>query len=101
MTQILFIFSSITYLLTRITPYWYQKSTVKKITVSSSFFRMGNYLKGGIYIVILIHFSLSQVSGQSITISNDTTICLGGTATLNATIIGGTYGTASYSFEVI
>ena len=42
-----------------------------------------------------------QTHSQSITMSNDTTICLGGSATLSATLIGGGYGTSSYSFETV
>ena len=36
---------------------------------------------------------------QSIVMSNDTAICWGGTATLNATVISGSYGTTSYTFQ--
>jgi uncharacterized protein (TIGR02145 family) len=41
------------------------------------------------------------LSGQTISAGPDTTICLGGSADLKATVISGSYGTSSYSFEII
>ena len=38
---------------------------------------------------------------QNLIVSNDTTICIGGTATLVATPSGGGYGTDSYTFQII
>jgi uncharacterized protein (TIGR02145 family) len=50
--------------------------------------------------IILAFASLFPVAAQtSITTSNDTVICLGGTATLSATLISGSFGTGSYSFQ--
>jgi uncharacterized protein (TIGR02145 family) len=44
--------------------------------------------------------SLFNVQGQtSLQVSNDTTICLGGSATLSATVTSGSYGTSSYTFQ--
>jgi len=54
---------------------------------------------------ILLTFLFFAFSGeiftQTITVSHDTTICLGGTATLNAVVVGGGYGTSSYTFLAI
>ena len=55
-------------------------------------------------LLLLSFFSLlfTNLSGQtSIVTSNDTTICLGGSATLTATVTSGSYGTNSYTFETI
>jgi uncharacterized protein (TIGR02145 family) len=47
-------------------------------------------------------FILANLCGQTtIVVSNDTTICLGGSATLSATVYGGSYGTNSYTFQSI
>ena len=44
----------------------------------------------------------SGAYGQTvITAGNDTTICIGGTASLTGTVISGSYGTTSYTFEPI
>ena len=40
-----------------------------------------------------------QCHPQSITMSNDTTICLGDSASLSATVVSGSYGTTSYTFQ--
>lgn len=40
------------------------------------------------------------VAAQTLVVSNDTTICLGGEASLLATLVEGGYGTDSYTFEV-
>lgn len=59
-------------------------------------------MKRGISLVILVFIAFVRVSGQtSLTTCNDTTICLGGTATLSATVTSGSYGTASYTFQTI
>jgi uncharacterized protein (TIGR02145 family) len=56
-------------------------------------------------LLLLSFFSsllLSNLSGQTTLItSNDTTICLGGSATLTATVTSGSYGTSSYTFQII
>lgn len=57
---------------------------VKKITFTLSSF--------------LLLFIL-QAHSQTIVMSNDTAICPGGTATLSATVISGSYGTNSYTFQ--
>jgi uncharacterized protein (TIGR02145 family) len=49
----------------------------------------------------ILLLSVFQVYSQTLTTSNDTTICLGGSATLSATVISGSYGTSSYTFETI
>jgi uncharacterized protein (TIGR02145 family) len=48
---------------------------------------------------LLLTFPFTQIIGQTIYAGTDTTICLGGTATLNAVVTGGGYGTDSYTFE--
>jgi uncharacterized protein (TIGR02145 family) len=53
-----------------------------------------------VYFLILfipLHFSSP---GQTISVSQDTTICLGGIASLSSTVVGGGYGTNSYTFEI-
>jgi len=50
--------------------------------------------------ILLLLFSSSNSNGQTIIASNDTTICAGSPLTLNAELVGGSYGTNSYSFEV-
>ena len=45
-------------------------------------------------------FIVRFLPGQTtLTVSNDTTICLGGSATLSAVVTGGSYGTSSYTFQ--
>ncbi len=44
---------------------------------------------------------LQVYSQTTLLISNDTTICLGGSATLSATVTSGSYGTSSYTFQII
>jgi uncharacterized protein (TIGR02145 family) len=52
--------------------------------------------------VSFILFILVDLSGQTtIVVSNDTTICLGGSATLSATVTSGSYGTSSYTFQTV
>ncbi|MCX6247781.1 MAG: hypothetical protein NTW10_08620 [Bacteroidetes bacterium] len=51
-----------------------------------------------LFLLLLVLHGYSQ---PTITTSNDTTICLGGTAVLTATVTGGSYGTSSYTFETI
>jgi hypothetical protein len=41
----------------------------------------------------------SRINGQTINAGADTSICLGGTATLHAEVTGGGLGTDSYTFE--
>jgi uncharacterized protein (TIGR02145 family) len=53
-----------------------------------------------ILLVSFILFLLFDLSGQTTLLtSNDTTICLGGSATMSATVTSGSYGTSSYTFE--
>jgi uncharacterized protein (TIGR02145 family) len=47
----------------------------------------------------ILLLSIFQVYTQTLITSNDTTICLGGSTTLSATVISGSYGTSSYTFE--
>jgi uncharacterized protein (TIGR02145 family) len=55
-----------------------------------------------LYLLLLVLICVAHVSGQTtLTTSNDTTICLGGTATLSATVNSGSYGTTSYTFQTI
>jgi len=52
--------------------------------------------------LVLTLFSFAgYISGQTINAGNDTTICAGGTATLTASVTGGTLGTSSYTFQII
>lgn len=47
-------------------------------------------------------FILADLNGQtSLVTSPDTTICLGGAATMSATVTSGSYGTSSYTFQSI
>ena len=56
-------------------------------------------MKSFFRLFVLLVGSLSS-SAQNLIVSNDTTICLGGTATLSATPSGGGYGTDSYTFQL-
>jgi hypothetical protein len=47
----------------------------------------------------LLGFLCIRIIGQTIDAGADTTICIGGTANLNATVSGGGLGTDSYTFE--
>jgi len=51
----------------------------------------------------IIFYLLCTVAGhsQNLIVSNDTTICIGGSASLTATPTGTGYGTDSYTFQVI
>ena len=51
--------------------------------------------------LLLILFSNSADCQTVIVAGNDTTICLGGNANLTGTVVSGSYGTTSYTFEVI
>ena len=52
-------------------------------------------------ITIFFILFIFPANSQTFTISNDTTICLGGSATLSATVTGGSYGTSSYTFQTV
>lgn len=59
-------------------------------------------MKRSLLIASFTLFIISVLSGQtSIVLSSDTSICSGGSATLSATVIGGNYGTNSYSFQIV
>ena len=49
----------------------------------------------------LLILAIPVTSQTVITAGNDTTICLGGTASLTGRVLSGSYGTLSYTFEVI
>jgi uncharacterized protein (TIGR02145 family) len=51
-----------------------------------------------LFFLLFVPQVYSQTTLQT---SNDTTICLGGSATLTATITSGSYGTSSYTFQII
>jgi uncharacterized protein (TIGR02145 family) len=59
--------------------------------------------KKSLGIIFLIFFlaTSGELFPQSITVSPDTIICLGGSVTLNAVVVGGGYGTSSYTFLAI
>ena len=53
-----------------------------------------------VLIILAIICLIPAIKAQTvITAGNDTTICLGGTATLTGTVVSGSYGTTSYTFE--
>ena len=52
-----------------------------------------------VFTLFFLLFALSVSSQTTIVASNDTTICLGGSANLSATVTSGSYGTSSYTFE--
>jgi uncharacterized protein (TIGR02145 family) len=54
-----------------------------------------------VILYLLFFLVYTYASAQTITVNPDTTICLGGTASLTATVVGGGYGTSSYSFQLI
>ena len=60
-------------------------------------------MKRGLLLLSLffILFSKSADCQTVIVAGNDTTICLGGNANLTGTVVSGSYGTTSYTFEVI
>ncbi|MCX6246052.1 MAG: hypothetical protein NTU98_15265 [Bacteroidetes bacterium] len=68
-------------------------------------YRREGTLQGLPLIILLISFCCfftNQSVSQTISVSPDTTICLGGTASLSAQVVGGGgYGTGSYSFMTI
>jgi len=51
------------------------------------------------FFTIYLLVSFVSVAQTVITAGNDTTICLGGTADLKGTVVSGSYGTTSYTFE--
>ena len=53
-----------------------------------------------IFLLYGILFGVVSI-GQTINAGNDTIICPGGTASLSAELTGGSYGTSSYSFQII
>jgi uncharacterized protein (TIGR02145 family) len=56
-------------------------------------------MKRILLLLSVLSFLTSGLQGQTtIVTSNDTTICLGGSATLSATVTSGSYGTSSFSF---
>lgn len=54
-----------------------------------------------LYTVILLLFCYLSKGQATIFAGNDTTICYGTSATLQATVTSGSYGTSSYTFEII
>jgi len=56
-------------------------------------------MKNKLLILLPIFFAAFSLKAQEIVGSNDTTICHGSPAELHAQLVGGSYGTSSYSFE--
>ena len=56
-------------------------------------------MKNTLLLLLAAFFTSTFLQAQTIVGSNDTTICLGLPANLNAELIGGSYGTSSYTFE--
>jgi len=54
-----------------------------------------------LFLTVLLTFAYSGTAQTVIVAGNDTTICLGGTANLTGTVVSGSYGTTSYTFEII
>jgi len=50
---------------------------------------------------LFLIFSFTRIIGQTISAGSDTTICIGGTASMHAVVTGTSFGTDSYTFEII
>jgi uncharacterized protein (TIGR02145 family) len=55
---------------------------------------------GIIFLIFFLAIS-GELFAQTITVGPDTTICFGGSVTLNAVVVSGGYGTSSYTFLAI